>query len=115
MNALPEALIEYALSRSTFEAVKTVEDRMLADGNFDRRVNNAGVPYEYRTHFDAAMHAAIGGGGQAIYDWLRYEPPKHDAVNSVSLQPQLRWVNLAMLPLVAKSVEAAITMYQNNG
>ena len=115
LNALPEALIAYALSRSTFEAVKTVEDRMLADGTFDRRVNNAGVPYEYRTHFDAAMHAAIGSGGQAIYDWLRYEPPKHDAVNSVSLQPQLRWVNLAMLPLVAKSVEAAITAYRNNG
>ena len=113
LNTLPEPHIERALSRSTFEAVKTVEDQMLADGTFDRRMNNGGVPFEYRTHFDAAMHAAIGGGGRAIYEWLRYDPPAHDTAPRAALQPSLRWVNEAMNPLTVRAVAAATAMYQD--
>ena len=113
LNSLPEPQIERALSMSTFEAVKTVEDQMLADGTFDRRMNNAGVPFEYRTHFDAAMHAAIGGGGRAIYEWLRYEQPAQEAAPREPLQPTLHSVSADTMPLTMQAVTAATTMYQN--
>ena len=113
LNRLPESQIERALSMSTFEAVKTVEDQMLADGTFDRRMNNAGVPFEYRTHFDAAMHAAIGGGGRAIYEWLRYEQPAQEAAPREPLQPTLHSVSADTMPLTMQAVTAATTMYQN--
>ena len=113
LNALPEPQIERALSMSTFAAVKTVEDQMLADGTFDRRVNNAGVPFEYRTHFDAAMHAAMGGGGRAIYEWLRYAQPVPEQGPREPLQPLLRWVGEDRLPITMLAVSAAVAMYQN--
>ena len=113
LNSLPESQIERALSMSTFEAVKTVEDQMLADGTFDLRMNNAGVPFEYRTHFDAAMHGAISGGGRAIYEWLRYEQPTQEAAAREPLQPILQSVSADTMPLTMQAVTAATTMYQN--
>ncbi len=113
LRSLPEPQIARALSMSTFEAVKAVEDRMLADGTFDRRVNNAGVPYEYRRHFDATMHTKVGGGGRTIYEWLRYEPPACEAAPRAPLQPLLRWVGEDRTPLTMLAVNAAITMYEH--
>ncbi len=113
LNSLTEPQIERALGMSTFEAVKTVEDQMLADGTFDRRMNNAGVPFEYRRHFDANMHAAMGGGGRAIYEWLRYEPPASGSAQSEPLQTLLRWVGEDMMPLTMRAVNAAISMHQH--
>ncbi len=93
LDALGEVQIERALDRSTFETVKSVEDQMLADGTFAQRVNNAGVPYEYRSHFDASMHEAIGGGGAAIYRWLQYESPVM-MIGHAAFDPRPSWVNL---------------------
>ena len=75
LAALPEAQIERALERSTFDAVKSVEEQMLSDGTFTERINHAGMPYEFRDHFNASMYEAIGGGGAAIYRWLQYDAP----------------------------------------
>lgn len=111
LNSLPEPQIERARSMSTFEAVKTVEDQMLADGTFDRRMNNAGVPFEYRTHFDAAMHAAIGGGGRAIYEWLRYEQPTQQHLATAPLQPTLRGLGEEAMKLTIPAMHAATETY----
>lgn len=113
LNVLPEPQIERALSMSTYDAVKAVEDQMLADGTFDRRVNNAGIAFEYRTHFDAAMHAAMGGGGRAIYEWLRYDPPAPESAPQAPLQPLLRWIHNGRQAITLRAVEAATAMYQN--
>ena len=75
---------------------------MLSDGTFTQRVNHAGVPYEYRSHFDASMHEAVGGGGAAIYRWLRYEAPTF-APCGVPVAPEENWISL----LLAERMQSA--------
>ena len=105
--------IERALERSTFDAVRSVEDQMLANGTFAQRINNAGVPYEYRSHFDASMHEAISGGGAAIYRWLRYDAPV--AMKGIAtVGPRPDWVD-RLSPtrgrLATQALNAAIELY----
>lgn len=115
LDSLTEAHIERALGRSTFDAVKSVEDQMLADGTFAERINNAGVPYEYRSHFDAAMHVAIGGGGSAIYRWLRYDTPMPmPTPNRQALVSRPSWVDLLSperARLATQALSEAIALY----
>ena len=114
LAALTEQQIERALNRSTFAAVKSVEDQMLADGTFAQRINNAGVAYEYRSHFDASMHQAIGAGGSAIYRWLQYEPPSRSLPESVPQKPCVTWTT-GLRPehaaLAKLALNDAISMY----
>ena len=113
LDSLTEGHIERALDRSTFDAVKSVEDQMLSDGTFAHRINNAGLSYEYRNHFDTSMHEAIGGGGAAVYRWLRYELPVK-MIGRTTLDPRPSWVN-SMNPrlgrLAKQALSAAIAVY----
>lgn len=115
LDGLTDSQIERALGMSTFAAVRSVEDQMLADGTFAQRINNAGVPYEYRTHFDRSMHEAIGSGGNAIYQWLQYEQPLQDSAHDTPLNPQPSWVDQLGQPfsLAANmALRAAVSMYR---
>lgn len=114
LDALTENQIARALSRSTFAAVKSVEDQMLADGRFALRINSAGVAYEYRSHFDASMHEAIGGRGRAIYRWLRYDEPPRNVANSVALKPCPIWIHglhPERVHVANRALNDAISMY----
>ena len=113
LDSLTEVQIERALERSTFDTVKSVEDKMLSDGTFTQRINNAGLPYEYRNHFDAPMHEAIGGGGAAIYRWLRYEAPVKTKAN-LPIMPRTIWVHLLrpeQRPSASLALREAIATY----
>ncbi len=82
--------IDHALAVSSFGAIKTIEEKMLNDGVFDKRINFAGQAYEYKTHFDEPMHTAIGAAGAAIYQWLGYDQPiaKFIPYSLPTLQPE---------------------------
>ena len=113
LDSLTEVQIERALDRSTFDTVKSVEDKMLSDGTFTQRINNAGLPYEYRNHFDAPMHEAIGGGGAAIYRWLRYEAPV-EQIRRATLELHPGWANppgMRFERLAKQALREAITLY----
>ena len=111
--ALPEAQIERALERSTFDAVKSVEEQMLSDGTFPERINHAGMPYEFRDHFNASMYEAIGGGGAAIYQWLRYDAPL-GAVGRLAENARPVWIT-RMSPenalFAQRALDEAICLY----
>ena len=121
-NFLPgrfEGLVEFqidgAVHRSTFEAVKSVEDQMLFDGTFAQRINHAGVPYEYRSHFDASMHDAVGAGGAAIYRWLRYDAPA-EMISRATPSPHPDLVNLlgpVRGPVASRALNEAIAFYSD--
>jgi hypothetical protein len=70
-----ESEIDHALAASSFSTLQKIENEMIRDGVFDRRVNFAGLAHEYANHFDKSTHAAFGSAGGAIYRWLGYTAP----------------------------------------
>ena len=113
LDSLAEVQIERALDKSTFDTVKSVEDQMLANGTFAQRINCAGQPHEYRSHFNAAMHEAMDGGGAAIYRWLRYDTPVA-RIGRVELEPHPSWVDLVIperRQLAKQALDEAIALY----
>jgi hypothetical protein len=67
------AEIDRACEVADHATIKSIEQRLIADGIVPTPFLADGIPYEHRRHFDRAMHAAIGPTLDAVCDWLGYE------------------------------------------
>jgi Sulfotransferase domain len=64
--------LQLATERSDFSALQALEVDLIQQGKIDASLNRAGRAYEYRTTFDAAMHAVIGPRYKDLFAWLGY-------------------------------------------
>ncbi len=84
--------LQRALRVASFENLQYIEDKFVASGVFDHRVNRAGVAFEYKSHFMQAHHDALGSAGAQIYRDFGYELPvaRNSYVNYWTAEPP--WV-----------------------
>lgn len=83
-----EADLCRAVAASDFQVARAAEQALIAKGTLQAQFIRAGRAEEWRSHFDDAMHAAIGTRLDSLNHWLGYAPgPAAAAATPAPAQP----------------------------